>query len=352
MRLPLSLAFLALAGGLWAGALGAASPEAAVAERMRATASAFLAGLDEGQREAATFTLDDPERRAWSNLPHSMFARRGVRLGDLNDAQRRLAHRMIEAPLSSAGYQEVCGIIRMDEILHELVEPPDRDPPAYGAAWYWLGVFGDPTRDARWGWQLDGHHLALNFTVDGGQVSVTPTFLGANPLVVPEGPSAGRRFLGGIDEAGRRVFASLGAEQRAQARLADEAPGDVFTGPTRGDALTEVVGLPVSALDAQQRTRFEALLDAWLGLVDGELEARERARLNAARGSLHFGWAGSLEAGPYYYRVHGTGLLIEFAAFAGVGRGPYGPNHVHAVWRVPQGDYGAALAAPAPQDGE
>ena len=44
-----------------------------------------------------------------------------------------------------------------------------------------------------WGWQIDGHHLNLNFFVLGDQLVFTPSFMGSEPCSVADGPLAGTR---------------------------------------------------------------------------------------------------------------------------------------------------------------
>ena len=41
-------------------------------------------------------------------------------------------------------------------------------------------MMGIPTADGPWGWQLDGHHLVINFFVLGDQVVMTPAFWAAS----------------------------------------------------------------------------------------------------------------------------------------------------------------------------
>ena len=55
-------------------------------------------------------------------------------------------------------------------------------------------VMGEPSATEPWGWQLDGHHLNLNYFVMGDQVVMTPAFWGSEPTVAKSGKYAGRRF--------------------------------------------------------------------------------------------------------------------------------------------------------------
>src|SRR5689334_12420380 len=55
-------------------------------------ANVFLATLDQKQRESVMFKFDDQQQRVrWSNLPTTMVRRAGLRMGELNDAQRSAA---------------------------------------------------------------------------------------------------------------------------------------------------------------------------------------------------------------------------------------------------------------------
>ena len=125
---------------------------------------------------------------------------------------------------------------------------PNRTP-TFGHDLYWVGIFGNPAKDTSWGWQLDGHHLALNITVIGDHVQVTPAFMGSDPAEIPAGTYSGYHVQGAEDEKGKQLFASLNEAQRKKAIIAVEAPRDVITGPNRGDQLKTPTGLPASELD-------------------------------------------------------------------------------------------------------
>jgi hypothetical protein len=59
---------------------------------------------------------------------------------------------------------------------------------------------------------------------------------------------------------------------------------------------------------------------------------------------IHFSWAGPLDSSaPYYYRVHGPALLIEFDNNYPPGQRGGPVNHIHSVFRDPERDYGEDL---------
>jgi hypothetical protein len=312
---------------------------------MREAAADFLDSLGPDLAAKATFAIADEERKKWSNLPWTFFKREGVRFGEMSPEQRLLAHKLVESPLSSQGYLKATGIMRLDQILGErLPESRAGEEPMFGQDFYWIGVFGDPGSDPVWGWQLDGHHLALNFTVVGNDISVTPAFLGANPAEVRSGNDAGWYILGEEDRRGRALFESLDDDQRAQALLSTNAPRDVLTGPGRADQLNEIQGLPASRMTPVQQGLLMNLLGEYLQNLEHDAANAQLERVQAAGfEQVHFSWAGLETGKPYYYRVHGPTLLIEFDNSYPPGQDTGPINHIHTVWRDSERDYGEDL---------
>ena len=312
---------------------------------MRQSAVAFLDGLSPELRKQAMFTLEDKERRAWSNLPSTSFKREGVSFKEMSPEQRTLAHQLLQSTLSSQGYLKTTGIMHLDEILKSLAEKRrPNNTPMFGHDLYWIGIFGDPAKDDSWGWQLDGHHLALNITVVGDEVSVRPAFMGSDPARLPEGTYSGWMVQNAEDEKGKRLFASLNEEQRAKAIIDNVAPRDVITGPTRGDQLKTPTGLPASELSADQRRLLMSLIDEYVHNYEHNIAHIQMDRiLKSGLDKIHFAWAGTVEGKPYYYRIHGPTVIIEFDNHFPPGRNSGPVNHIHTVFREPGNDYGDDL---------
>jgi hypothetical protein len=99
------------------------------------------------------------------------------------------------------------------------------------------------------------------------------------------------------------------------------------------------LGLPASEMDASQRTLLGQLIEVYLGRLPDALSALERERV--PEGDLWFAWAGEdRPRRPHYYRLQAKGrssLLIEYDNTQN------DANHVHAVWRDPDADFGADL---------
>ncbi len=324
----------------------AAGPPAVVTDALHTSARAFRDSLGAELAARATFTMDDPERRAWSNLPTTMFKRLGVSFGELTDDQRIVAHSLLQTPLSSQGYLKVAGIMRADEILKGM-SPQRGGQSMFGQDLYFLGLFGDLDAGV-WGLQLDGHHLALNLTVVGDQVWATPMFKGSDPAQVRSGLDAGWYPLFAEDQRGRALWASLEPAQRALALLEGATPTDVIAGPTRTDpiAALEIQGLSYASMSPMQQLLLLRLLAEWTQDLEPALASAhlERVREGGLE-NLRFAWSGTEEGKPYYFRIHGPTVLIEFDNNYPPGRSGGAVNHIHSVWRDPTRDYGEDLLA-------
>src|SRR5205085_307544 len=130
----------------------------------------YLAALSPQEREAGTFAIDaERDWRSWSNYSVRLF-RHGVMMDEMSDAQRELAHGVLKATLSAAGYTTARDVMRLNETIGEICNNLE----AFGERLYWMSVFGTPSESEPWGWQIDGHHLAINCFVLGDQLVMTP----------------------------------------------------------------------------------------------------------------------------------------------------------------------------------
>jgi len=291
---------------------------------------AFLSSLSPSVRKKALFIFIDEERYDWHYVPRF---RRGLPLGDLNKQQTSLLHSFLRANLGPAGYTKATGVIELEPILGGLEGSWFRNPGRY-----YFSVFGDPA-DARWGWRFEGHHLSLNIAHTPRGTSYTPMFIGANPTRVPSGPRAGWELLRDEEHRGRAFLQSLDAAQRARAIISARAPADIVTGTNRSFRLQKFEGLAASAMTERQR---QALLELVLVYVRNAPQPAADAEIGKIRRAgiekLHFAWAGVAQPGqPHYYRIHGPTVLIEYD-------NAYG-NHIHTVWRNPNGDFGDDVLA-------
>jgi hypothetical protein len=162
----------------------------------------------------AMFPLDASERRSWFNV-HMNFFRHGVMLEDLPTAQRELGLDLLRATLSSRGFTQARDIMRLNEVLAQASGSHDE----FGEWPYFISIFGTPSPDEPWGWQYDGHHIAVNCMVFGDEMVLTPTFMGSEPCKVTSGPFAGIEVFGPEQQVGLDLIRSLDAKQHETAVL-------------------------------------------------------------------------------------------------------------------------------------
>lgn len=315
-------------------------------EAVSAAAQAFLDTLDESQRDVAVMPLDTDERATWSNLPIIMVRPAGVLVKDMTDEQRRAAHSLMRATMSSQGYAKFTGIMLLDDLLHQMESEQleanaerRNDPMAraflatrdYGN--YALAIFGDPG-DENWGWKIAGHHAAVNFTIAGGRVAFTPTFLGSSPMEVQSGRYAGIMVLANEGQRGIDLMNSLNDAQQKKATIAAEAADDVFEGPGRRASLESYEGLPAKDLTKQQMRLLRRLVGEYLHNANHDAARAQLAAITSAGwDELWFSWRGPVDIdGVFYYRVHGPRVLIEYNR--------QNANHDHMIVRDPTNDYG------------
>ncbi len=327
MKIPL---VLTLALSLLLAPLHAHDATAEMAD----AAKNFLGALSAEQKAKATFEFAGAERTNWHFIPRE---RKGLAIKEMTQEQRLLAHALLATGLSHRGYAKAVSIMSLEAVLAELEKgkagTPVRDPELY-----FVAVFGTPGGKEPWGWRVEGHHLALNFTTAGDAApALTPSFFGTNPGEIRTGPRTGTRVLAAEEELGRALVKALNEEQRQEAVILADAPKDIFNVPGRN--ATKPEGLPQAKMTAEQNALLVKLIKEYLFRCRPDVAAEEWARIEkAGLAKLHFAWAGGLDRGqPHYYRVQGGAFVLEYDNTQNEA------NHVHSLWRDFDHDFGADL---------
>jgi hypothetical protein len=300
---------------------------------MAEAAQNFLAALTDEQRAKATFDLKDDERLNWHFIPRP---RKGLPIKEMSGEQRALANALLSSGLSHRGFFKANTIMSLEGILKDLEQGrgPTRD-----AELYFFSIFGKPDGHGAWAWRVEGHHLALNFSIVGHDVAVAPSFMGTNPAEVREGKRKGLRVLAVEEDLGRNLARSLTPEQRKVAVFSETAPADIITGAERKARVLEPKGVSMDKLDSRQKEILWGIIREYVFRAHPEVAEKEFNEIRqAAPASLHFAWAGPVEPGSgHYYRVQGPAFLIEYDNTQN------NANHVHAVWRDLKDDFGGDL---------
>ncbi len=301
-------------------------------------ATAFLAALTEELSKECIHPLDCEHRAQWTNVPPGANED-GVRLGDLDETQLQRATDLLATVLSPEGYAKVRDVLLADDKLLRNGRPRR----GFGAENFWLGIFGDPeggAKDGReWGLQLDGHHIALNLSFKGEEMTMSPTFIGTQPAKYRRG-EATIVPLRELSELAYGFVAALSAGQRQQA-IQSPRRGRIAAGAGRDGYVPEPIGLACADLDENQGALLTALIEAYVrDLPAGHMQARLHA-LREEVPEMTFAWSGpTAKRSDISYRLQGPSVIIEFAC-QDLGGDPL--NHLHSMYRNPENEYGASL---------
>jgi hypothetical protein len=315
-------------------------------EPVRQAAAAFLTSLSMEQRARTLFPVDDDEWRKWMN-PH-FYVRQGVSLAEMSEAQRRAATDLLRASLSAKGLQQSQDIMRLNHTLGEL---SGNDFEQYGEGRYWITLMGEPHASEPWGWQLDGHHLVINYFVLGDQVVMTPTFMGSEPVSATAGKYKGTTVLQREQSKGLALINALDEAQRKKAILRTSKQGSNNVAEAfKDNVVLDYAGVRATDLPPAQKDSLLALISEHVGnLRDGHADLK-MDEVHRHLDETHFAWIG--ETGPdsvFYYRVQSPVILIEFdhqppINMPRVERGKPTRQHIHSIVRTPNGnDYGKDL---------
>jgi len=319
---------------VYVGAVSIASGMQSPGSRMHRAARAFLDTLDPAQLGRAQLPFGDAERFSWFYTP---VARKGLPLKSMTPTQQAAALELLRTGLSEQGFGKAETIRRLELVLFEMERSAIRDTELY-----YVTVFGEPSSRGTWAWRYEGHHVSQHWTIaDGRALATSPQFFGANPAEVRQGPMTGTRALAAEEDRARALLASLTDSQRREAVVSDSAPDDILTTNERRATVQANVGIAYGSLDPGQQAALDALIQEFASAQPAEVaQARMRRLQEAGLERLTFAWMGGLEPGEgHYYRIQGPTVLIEYDNTQN------DANHIHAVWRDFDGDFGMDLLA-------
>lgn len=233
---------------------------------------------------------------------------------------------------------------------------------------YSFAIFGTPSVTDRWGFLLFGHHLDLSVGLYKHQIVLTPTFTGAEPNEIDEGPYSGTRILVEEEASGLRFMQELPQDLQNKAQVCKDIddpkfredwmksfpncrwnPADQRTlcGAFQDNRVVPNEGICVAELE-------ESLIGVLLQTVEHFLiylpQSARHNRLQQVRKHLretYFSWIGGFgNQDVFYYRIQSPVIICEFDHHSGVFLTNETPArfHIHAVVRSPNGgDYGYTL---------
>ncbi len=210
---------------------------------------------------------------------------------------------------------------------------------------------GEPSADQPWGWQLDGHHVIINYFVLGDQVVMSPVFVGSEPVKAASGKFAGVEIMQDEQNQGLVLLSSLTEAQRDAAIIANAKDGNNNLGEAFRDNIElDYVGASAGNFSTAQKELLLDLIRLYVGNMDDGHAEIKMSEVAAHLDETWFAWIGSTDDDSvFYYRILSPVILIEFDHQRPANLKhlyPPVPNrqHIHAVMRTPNSnDYGKDL---------
>ena len=303
-------------------------------------AKQFVGSLTDEQKKVVMKDYDSEERVGWHFIPKD--ERKGLQVKHMEQPQRRAAMNLLRSSLSRAGFRKARTIMRLEGLLAELEKGRDGGP-IRDTERYYFTMFGEPG-EGRWGLSMEGHHLSLNFVLEGNEViSSTPAFFAANPGEVKTaggGIKKGTRVLADEELVAFELVNSLNDEQKGKAIIAEKAPREIRAAGEPQPPTEAAAGIAAKDLTDGQVEQLKKLITAYSGSMTPTVARERLAKIEkAGPKNVHFAWAGATEPGiGHYYRVQGPTFLIEFVNTQPDAAGNPA-NHIHCVWRDMAGDF-------------
>ena len=266
----------------------------------------------------------------WSNLPTTFVSRLGLSLASLSSDQKTAAETFLEAALSTQGEETMSGLRAADEYLGNYQS-------GYGEDLYYVAFLGTPSTSSPWLMVFTGHHYTFIVSVDGDYVSMTPNFVGVEPVSWTSGgttytPMASRH------DALLNMLNGLSSSELSTAKLS-QAYGDVLVGPQNdGNFPSTPQGLAVSGLTSAQRELVADAIKSYSDDADGA-GLSDAYTTDDALDDTYISWASysDLSTRGSYVRIDGPRVWIELTVQSGV---VFSANHYHSIWRDKEEDYG------------
>lgn len=310
------------------------------------------------------YHIDSHEWRTWSN-PEFLLSDKGVRLEDVSQTLTGKVLALLQATLSPEGYQKALAAMRINHFLGELV----KSPAVLNQDSYNFALFGKPSTTGPWGYSFYGHHLCLRIFLYRAQMHISPSFTGAEPNFIDQGPYTGTRILHTEEQLGIQLMQSLPPDAQSKAQIYTQLRDPAMPrgrwnhddqrhlcGAYRDNRIVPYEGVVVADMDAVQQNLVYGILEQYLLYLP---QTSRDVRLGQIKEWLHetyFCWIGGFgNEDPFYYRIQSPVIIVEFDHHSGVFLSNSEPRkfHIHTLLRTPNGgDYGMALRPLIPGDVE
>lgn len=253
----------------------------------------------------------------------------------MSNATQNAVHDLLRVTVAPEGYEKIWSALTSGD-PDDMLEQTNS---------FNFCLFGEPSLNAPWGFNIFGHNLCLNVFTLNGELIIGPFSINVDAEEVRQGSQLLRKG----EHAGLTLMRSLSLEQQARASLQytiDDLDGTSFIRtvggahqdnavvPYRGICATELSNEQIHLLLDIVRSFNEALPESNLAIM--------MERVVEHLDETYFAWSGLIaDDSPYYFRVHSPIVLDELEHQETESLSQY---RILATQRLPnRGDYGAAL---------
>lgn len=282
--------------------------------------------------------------QVWSNLPVTMQARIGIKLGTLSASQLAIAKlivKEISGTTPNEGYDEAEQLLLADAYLSA-----NGGGTAYGNGQYYLCFNGTPSLLGLFSVKFGGHHLQVENTYNNGvMVGGTPHFEAIEPLTFTSGTNT-YSTITQEKNALAAMFTTLSTAELASAKLSatftDILMGAKNSGTSKDWTFPATKqGLKVGTLTSVQKNLVLDAIKTYVMDIDDDNAAAIIKQYTQELDETYISFSGNstLETKNDYARIDGPGVWIEFTVQGGI---VISGVHYHSIWRDHTRDYGGA----------
>ncbi|KAM0189111.1 hypothetical protein ACHAPI_010256 [Fusarium lateritium] len=327
---------------------GASTQSAKVAQGAIRVASAE-------EKEKLLRPVDAPEWRFWLN-PEIYAFRHGIRFEEASPDLVTGLHDLMRASLSAEGYKKAHGCMKVNQFLGEVVN----GTKVLNENSYNFVIFGTPSLEEPWGWQIFGHHLCMNCFMVGTQTVISPVFMGAEPNIIDAGPNEGLELFMDQEQTALDLMQSLDPMVQKDVQIYKRLSGPEYPpgrwhradqrhlgGAFQDNRIVPYEGVKVSNFSNSQQDAVRKLVQLSLNYLPEKALAAHLKDITSHWDETWFCWIGGFgDSDAFYYKVHSPVIMVEFDHHSGVflnNKDPL-PFHIHTLVRTPNGnDYGKEL---------
>lgn len=307
-------------------------------EKIVCLAETFKSTLNSTQLASLQLDYTLANAKIWSNLPASLSARIGLKMGTLSAVQLDAAIQLIKAATGTQGkegFSEINQLWRADDYLGA-----NGGGTTYGAGNFYIGFFGIPSMTSKWELQMTGHHTTISNTYENGTLKGgTPSFRASEPFGAFTYNNETHQPLIEEYNALKAMLAGLDANTLATAKLSGTF-SDIVLGPNKDWVFPTVKnGVKCSTLNTTQKNSVIDAIKTYVQDVDDVSSKAIMDKYISEIDETYIAYAGNaaLTDQRDYVRIDGPNVWIEYSVQRGI---VLSPNHPHSIWRDRSFDYG------------